>query len=163
MNKYKICEELYALPGNRIIKLRKPVRIPLLLAAAGAVLLIVNATVAGESANVKSALVFAGGVLLVTGLAVCCMRLFGGDGAPYSPAARAFLRYEERYFDRSKLPEVIRLAEAVDVEGLLAMESQTVPVVAVAIFRAPDNSFAACQVYEYVELEYRPLCPLKVA
>lgn len=163
MNKYKICEELYALPGNRIIKLRKPVWKPLSFALLGGALLAVNTAVEGDSANLKSALVIAGGMLLVAGLAICCLRLFGGGGAPYAPAARAYLRYEERYFDRTKLAEVIRRAEAVDVEGLLAMESQTVPVVAVAIFRAPDNSFAACQVYEYVELEYRPLCPLKVA
>lgn len=164
MDKNMICEELYALPGDRVVKLRKPVWKPMLLALAGAALLIFNATLTGgDQTNLKSALVFAGGVSLLTGLVMVCLRFFGGGGVPYVPASKAYVRYEELYFDRSKLREVMSRAEAVDVEGLMKMETQSVPMVAVTIFHTPDNSFAACQVFEYVELEYRPLCGLRIA
>lgn len=164
MDKNKICEELYALPGNRIVKRRKPILIPLLLMLTGAALLLVNALlVDAEAVNLKSALVFLGGATLLTATLMMALRLFGGDGIPFCPACGKYLLYEELYFDRSKLREVMTRSETVDVKGLRQMESQSVPMLAVTIFRTPDDSFAACQVFEYVELEYRPLCGLRVA
>lgn len=164
MDKNKMCEELYALPGDRIIKRRKPILLPLLVTLAGAALLAVNASLEGAAyTNVKSALVFVGGVALLAGLIVTGLRLFGGGGIPYCPAKRTYLLYEELYFDRAKMREVMMRTDAVDVDGLLRMENQTVPVLAVTIFRTPDNSFAACQAFEYTELEYRPLGPLRIA
>ncbi|MEG1622402.1 MAG: hypothetical protein RR330_03405 [Alistipes sp.] len=164
MDKNKICEELYALPEKKVVKRHKKLIMPLIVLAVGAALLVVNYRLDGANyMNIKASLSFIGGVMTIAGLAIVLWRLFSHDGIPYYAPAKAYLRYEELYFERAKLREVMQLTDAVDVESLLKMESQTVPVVAVMIYHTEDNSFAACQAFEYVDLEYRPLCDLRIA
>ena len=50
-----------------------------------------------------------------------------------------------------------------NVERLLAMPHARVPAVSVAMYRTPDNRFAAMQAFEYADLEYKPLTELKIA
>ena len=49
-----------------------------------------------------------------------------------------------------------------NVERLLAMPHARVPAVSVAMYRTPDNRFAAMQAFEYADLEYRPLTRLQI-
>ena len=50
-----------------------------------------------------------------------------------------------------------------NVERLLAMPHARVPAVSVAMYRTPDNRFAAMQAFEYADLEYRPLTRLQIS
>ncbi|WP_368201614.1 hypothetical protein [Alistipes shahii] len=89
MDKIKICEAMYALPGEVVVRRRKSLVLPAALLAAG-------------------------------------------------------------------------VAEG-NVERLLAMPHARVPAVSVAMYRTPDNRFAAMQAFEYADLEYRPLTRLQIS
>ena len=88
--------------------------------------------------------------------------LFSAEGAPYR-AGRSCLRYDELYFERSQSRDVVALVAEGNVERLLAMPHARVPAVSVAMYRTPDNRFAAMQAFEYADLEYRPLTRLQIS
>lgn len=162
MNKNEICEALCALPGGAVVRRRKPFSMPLVMLFAGAALIVANRIWgAGLNNDLRSALVFVGGVLAIVGLMTTLARLFGG-GVPYHTEAEAYLRYEELYFDRKWLREVASYVESGDVKRLRALERSRVPAVAVALYATPDGRFSAMQAFEYADLEYRPLSGLKV-
>ena len=163
MDKNRLCTALYALPGDIVVKHRKPLLVPLLMAAAGAGLLGLNAFLEDAALNnLKSAIALVGGTLLVIGAVWALARLSGSQGTPYHRPSRSFMRFEELYFARSLRGEVTgRIADG-DLEGLLRMPRQSIPAVAVMVCRTRDNALAACQAFEYAELEYKPLCQMKV-
>ena len=85
------------------------------------------------------------------------------EGAPYYRAGRCYLRYDELYFERGLAAEVRECVAQGDAERLFALPHAQVPAVAVAVYRTPDNRFAAMQAFEYADLEYRPLTELRIA
>lgn len=163
MDKHKICEAMYALPGGVVVKRRKSPAFPLLLAVAGAAMIVVNNLYAASlTNNVSSALVFVGGVASVAGLTLLAARIFGSNGVPYHRGGKCFLRYEELYFGHDARGEVVSRVDQGALGQLLAMPHGSVPAVAVALYRTADNRFAAMQAFEYSELEYRPLTELRI-
>ncbi len=162
MNKNEICEAICALPDGVVVRRRKSFLLPVVSLLAGVALIAVNYVWGAEwTNNLRSALVFVGGSLAVAGLMVMLARVFGG-GVPYHREAKAYLRYEELYFDRKWLREVASYVEGGDLKRLKALEHSRVPAVSVALYSTPDGRFAAMQAYEYTDLEYRPLSDLKV-
>lgn len=163
MNKNEICEAMYALPDRVIVKRRKPLLVPVLVLLAGAVLIVVNNVWGAElTNNLRSSLVFVGGALAVSGLLILLARMLGSDGIPYHRREKRFLEYEELYFDRECGRDVVRYVNDGDVRKVLALQRSRVPAVAVALYRTPDNRFAALQAFEYTDLEYRALSELKI-
>lgn len=163
MDKNKICEALYALPGRIVVRRRRIPFVPGLVALAGAAMIVANSFWAADlTDNVRSALVFVGGVLLFIGAGMLCARLFGRSGVPFHPASKRFLRYEEWYFELKDKPEVMRCVEKGDVRGLRALTRSRIPSLAVAVYAVPDGGFAAVQAFEYADLEYRSLSGLKI-
>jgi len=90
-------------------------------------------------------------------------RFFSAEGAPYYRAGRRYLRYDELYFERGLSAEVKECIARGDAGRLFALPHAQVPAVAVAVYRTPDNRFAAMQAFEYTDLEYRPLTELRIA
>lgn len=62
----------------------------------------------------------------------------------------------------TRVVEVEACIASGDVVRLLALPRSEVPALAVALYRTPDNRFAAMQAFEYAELEYRPLTGLRI-
>lgn len=154
---------MYALPGQVVVRRRKPLLLPVALLAAGSAMIVTNNLYAGMlTNNLSSALVFSGGILVLAGLIVAAVRLFGSEGAPFHSGEKRFLRYDEFYFERPSRAEIVRSIDRGDVQQLLAMPRARVPSLAVAIYRTRDNRFAAMQAFEYAELEYKPLTELKI-
>ena len=89
--------------------------------------------------------------------------VFSAEGAPYYRAGRCYLRYDELYFERGLAAEVRECVAQGDADRLFALPHAQVPAVAVAVYRTPDNRFAAMQAFEYADLEYRPLTELRIA
>lgn len=163
MNKTQICKALYALSGGGVIPRRKPLYTAVLLAAAGAAMIVANNVWAEAlTNNLSSAFVFVGGALLLAGMILLLVRLFGSEGDPYHRAQRRFLSYDELSFRHEDGSRVVRCIDEGDLEGLLALPRADVPAVTVALYRTPDNRFAAMQAFAYAELEYRPLTELKI-
>lgn len=158
MDKNKLCEAMYALPGGVVSKRRKPLSIPVAVFFAGAAMIVTNNLYgAALTNNLRSALVFTGAVLALAGLTLVTARLFGSDGQPYHRALRCYLLYDELYFGREMQAEVLDAVAAGDLERLLRLRRADVPALTVSVYRTPDNRFGALQAYEYAELEYRPL------
>lgn len=154
---------MYALPEGTIVKRRKPLLIPVLVLLAGTALIAANNVWGTQlTNNLRSSLVFVGGALAVTGLLIVLTRLLGSDGKPYHSGQKRFLEYEELYFDRGHGEDVVRYVNGGDVRKVLALQRSRVPAIAVALYRTPDNRFAALQAFEYADLEYRPLSALKI-
>ena len=107
MNKTKICEALYALPGEVVVKRRKPLAIPAVVLLAGAAMIVLNNLYgAALSVDLRSALVFTGAVAALAGMVMVAVRLAGGDGAPFHSDGRCYLRCEELRFGRDARRQV---------------------------------------------------------
>lgn len=163
MDKIKICEAMYALPGEVVVRRRKSLLMPAALLVAGVAILVLNHVYGvSMSVNLRSAAVFIGGSLALTGMIILAARYFSAEGVPYYRAGRCYLHYEELYFERGESAAVVECVAGGDVVKLLALPHARVPAVAVAIYRSADNRFAAMQAFEYAELEYRPLTRLRI-
>ncbi len=82
---------------------------------------------------------------------------------PFHKDKHCYLRFEELYFDRGVRADVVQSVENGAVDRLLGLARAKVPALTVALYRTPDNSFAAMQAFEYADLEYRPLTKLSIA
>lgn len=164
MNKNKLAEALYALPGGVVVKGRKPKFVPSLLVLTGIVLLVVNGMLPSTSGHddLKSALVLFGGVIFVSGLSVLLVRIFGDSGIPLYGVERIPLIWSERYFAKSAASVVADCLARHDWAQLRSLKQSDVPSVRLVAYRTPDDSFIATQAFEYVELEERPLTELQV-
>lgn len=164
MDKIKICEAMYALPGEVVVRRRKSLVMPAALFVAGAALLVLN-HVYGPALtnNLRSALVFVGGSLALAGMITLAARFFSAEGTPYYRPGRCYLRYRELYFGRGDAHAVEQSVADGDVQRLLTLPQAQVPAVSVALYHTPDNRFAAMQAFEYADLEYRPLTRLRIA
>ena len=83
MDKNKICEALYALSGNVVVKRRKFQLLPAVLFVAGAALIVVNNMYGADlTNNLRSSIVFIGGIMVVAGMIMAAAQMFGSGGAP---------------------------------------------------------------------------------
>ncbi len=163
MDKMKICEAMYALPGEIVVRRRKPLLVPAGVLVAGAALLVLNGMYgASLSNNFRSALVLVGGALALVGMILLAARCFSAEGAPYYRPEGCYLLYEELYFEPGNAPQVAACVTDGDVRCLLALPRSRIPAVTVAVYRTPDCGFAAMQAFTYADLEYRPLTGLRI-
>ena len=76
MDKNKICEALYALPGNVVVKRRKFQLLPAVLFVAGAAMIVVNNMYGADlTNNLRSSIVFIGGILVVAGMIMAAAQM----------------------------------------------------------------------------------------
>ena len=101
MDKIKICEAMYALPGGVVVKRRKSQLRAAVLFIAGVALVVVNNMYGAElTNNMRSAIVFIGGLLILSGMVMAAIQLFGSGGVPFHKDKHCYLVFEELYFDR---------------------------------------------------------------
>lgn len=101
MDKIKICEAMYALPGEVVVRRRKSLLLPAVLFAAGVAILVLNHVYgASMTNNLRSSAVFIGGSQALAGMITLAARFFSAEGAPYYRAGHSYLRYDELYFER---------------------------------------------------------------
>lgn len=163
MDKNKICEAMYALPGGVVVKRRRSQLLPAVLFLAGVALVVVNNIYGAElTNNVRSSVVFIGGSLIVAGMVMAAIQIFGAGGVPFHKDKHCYLVFEELYFDRGIRADVVQSIEDGTVDRLLGLGRAKVPALTVALYHTPDNRFAAMQAYEYADLEYKPLTKLKI-
>lgn len=81
MDRNKICEAMYALPGGVVVKRRKSQLRAAVLFIAGVALVVVNNMYGAElTNNMRSAIVFIGGLLILSGMVMAAIQLFGSGG-----------------------------------------------------------------------------------
>lgn len=163
MDKVKFCEALYASQGDVVIRRRKGVAVPAMVFVAGVAMLAINAFLPkdAELGDVKSILVLAGGIVTIVGLILLLARIVG-KGEPYYRPAHAYLCGQVLMFDGAQRGKVLEAVQSGDWKGLLALPRRNISAVSVLFYATPDGSFVAMQPFEYAELEYRPLCEMKI-
>lgn len=162
MDKKEMGMALCALSENEIVLRRKPLTAPSLLLAAGIFLLLSALRFANQlPENLAFGLTIAAWTAVIVGAGILLRRCFGGEGVPYSLLTRSYLRYEELYFPKEALHEVVTLCAEGRIEELRKQASQ-VPAVVAALYSSEDGRLYACQPFEYMELEYRPLADLRL-
>lgn len=156
MNKNQMAELLYALPDGVVVKGRKSKVVPLCLTLAGVVLLVVNGLLPATAGyeDLKSALVLFGGVIFATGVLLLLVRLYGENRVP--------LVWSERYYPKSAASAVADCLTRHDWARLRSIAQSQVPAIRLVAYHTPDEGFVACQAFEYVELEERPLTELHI-
>lgn len=112
--------------------------------------------------NMSSSVVFVGGVMVVLAMIMAAAKIFGSGGSPFHKHKRCYLKYEEIYFDRNARSEVMQSVADGALDQLLGLKRAQVPALTVALYRTPDNRFAAMQAFEYADLEYKQLSDLRV-
>ena len=151
MDRNKICEAMYALPGGVVVKRRKSQLRAAVLFIAGVALVVVNNMYGAELTN-----------NMRSGMVMAAIQLFGSGGVPFHKDKHCYLVFEELYFDRGVRADVVQSVEDGAVDRLLGLARANVPALTVALYRTPDNSFAAMQAFEYADLEYKPLTRLNI-
>lgn len=163
MDKVKFCEALYASHADVIVCRRKSAAVPALVLLAGVAMLVANAMLPAEAEwnDVKSILVLSGGIVTIVGAILLAARLLG-KGVPYHRPSHTFLREQTLMFDGAQRARVVEAVQSGDWKGLLALPRRNISAVSVLFYATPDGSFVAMQPFEYAELEYRPLCDMKI-
>lgn len=122
MDRNKICEAMYALPGGVVVKRRKSQLRAAVLFIAGVALVVVNNMYGAElTNNMRSAIVFIGGLLILSGMVMAAIQLFGSGGVPFHKDKHCYLVFEELYFDRGVRADVVQSVEDGAVDRLLGL------------------------------------------
>lgn len=164
MNKTKFCEALYASYGDAVECRRRNFIAPAVILLAGICMLVANSALDGAGDyrdDIKATLVLAGSVAVIVGFVFLMVRIFG-HGEPYHKGLRRFLKSEIVSFDRADANRVLDAVSACDYAALMSIPHRSVSAVTVLVYSTPGREFVAMQPFEYAELEYRPLCDMKV-
>lgn len=155
MNKIKFYEALYTSCSD-IVARRKSIVLPILIIVAGIALPFASLMLLrGEQFdNINSVVILAGIAIAITGGIILLGRL-SGKGEPYHTKSGKFLTTRTLAYDRSRRSEVLKAMGSGDLESLLAIPTCEVSALCLLLTTLDDNSFAAAQLFEYAELEYR--------
>lgn len=159
-----MCKALYALPGSIVQPGRKSLVKPIVTVAAGVAVLLLNGMIPNqiEYANLQSAVVLFGAALLLVGLVVCVVRISGHSSRPWHVQDGCFLRKEELKFVKERSSNVRDLVRRGDFATLRSLPADDVSAVTVVLYASPRSGFCAAQVFEYENLELRPVDDMKV-
>lgn len=164
MNKNRFCEALYASHGDAVACRRRNIIAPAVILVAGICMLVANSAIDGAGdykEDLKAVLVLAGSVAVIAGFVFLMVRIFG-HGEPYHKGVRRFLKSEIVSFDRTDVSRVLEAVSACDYAALMSIPHRSVSAITVLVYSTPGREFVAMQPFEYAELEYRPLCEMKV-
>lgn len=163
MYKHNICEALYALPSGRVVARRRTVIKPVSIVLLGIALLLIDHFAVEQRGEALSlSLILAGITLLIYGIARFFVTLTSKESIPYDSTRSSYLRYRERYYDRSLLAALCQAIDSGDTKALELMPTTNVSAILLAQYRSGDGSIEAYAIYEYVEEEYRAVGEPKI-
>ena len=158
-----LCKVLYALPDGVVEARRRSVVKPLVAAICGIVILAINYFAVEDSAGALSMMLLVSGlVLAVYGVVAVVLRLVGSERVPYDVAAKRYMSYRERFYDRELLPALLRAVEDGDNAAIDAMPTSNISAVTLAEYRTSANGMVAYVVCEYVGFESKPIIEPRV-
>ncbi|MBR4995359.1 MAG: hypothetical protein IKY82_04795 [Alistipes sp.] len=155
---------LCAVSDGAVIMRRKSVVMPIALLIAGIGLFVLNCFIESsvENGNLKSALVLFGAIFAIVGVVIFAIRVSGTSQAPYCLKDGCFLNKRELKFAKEEKNEVVDLVHKGDFTTLRKFRQSDVSTLVVVEYSSPKSALEACQVFEYVELELRPISDLKL-
>ena len=161
-NNKNIYEALYASSDGVVVPRHKSAALPAAMLFIGGIL--VAATFLTElslPSRLLSTIGLVGGELIFAGAISLLVRIYGA-GRPFHTGEGRFLKVEELRFAKDKSAEVARLVREGDFDALRALRHDGVSAVTATLFTSPAGTFRACQAFEFIDLEMRPICDLKI-
>ena len=155
MSNNKLCEALYALPDNIVIKRRKSLFTPVVLSLVGAAMLVANTMLqpSTDLDNLRSALILFGGCFICVGAVILFMRFSDSGYDPYHKADCCFLKHEVLKFQKEQRSTILDLLSKRDFTTLRALPSDGISALTVELYFSPKSDFCVAQAFEYVDLE----------
>lgn len=162
MSKYDMREMIYAQADGAIVPRQKSIVWPVAMTVVGAGLLVLNGMIEAtvQNGNLKSALLLFGAVFAIAGIVIVVVRLSGASKAPYCVKDRCFLVKKELKFTKEQKNIVVDLLRKGDFVTLRSIGQSDVSALVVMEYSSPKSRVVACQAFEYVELELRPISDL---
>lgn len=162
MSKYDMREAIYSQSEGAIVPRSKSIMWPVVLAAVGVGLLVLNGMIEAtvQNGNMKSALLLFGAILAIAGVVMVVIRLSGASNAPYCAKDGCFLDKKELKFAKEQKNVIIDLLRKGDFATLRALKQSDVSALTVVEYSSPKSRVVACQAFEYFELELRPVSDL---
>jgi hypothetical protein len=156
-------EAIYASSNGVIVERRKTIIVPVLVLLVGVAMLIANYFVenGGDANNLKSTLVLAGAGVLLLGIILCGVAIFG-EGRPYHNVDKCYLTLKQYSFDRSQQKEVVKAVNSGEKRALAELEEGEVAGILAICYYSPNGKFVAMQAFAYEEFTYKPITELKI-
>ena len=163
MNITEINEAIYASSNGAIVERRKRIIVPFLVLVAGVALLFVNYFIDNgvDANNLKSTLVLVGGCVLLIGVVMCGVAIFGG-GLPYHNIDRCYLTRKQYSFDHSQQQEVAKAVNGGDRAALDNIEQSEVAGILAVCYYSPKGNYVAMQAFIYENYAYKSITELKI-
>lgn len=162
MSKYDMREAIYSQSEGAIVPRSKSVVWPVVVTMVGVGLLVLNAMIEAtvQNGNLKSALLLFGAVFAIAGVVMVVVRLSGASKAPYCVKDGCFLDKKELKFAKEQKNIVVDLLCKGDFATLRSLKQSDVSALTVVEYSSPKSRVVACQAFEYLELELRPVSDL---
>ena len=163
MNLSEINEAIYASSNGVIVERRKNIIMPILVLLAGAAMLVANCFIenGSDTNNLKSTLMLAGGCVLMLGVILSGIAIFG-EGRPYHTLDKNYLTLKQYSFDRSQQRVVEKAVNSGDRKSLDTIEEGEVAGIIAICYYSPKGKFVAMQAFAYEEFTYKPITELKI-
>lgn len=161
MNTDNICKVLYTLPEGAVTPKRESVTSQIIIALVGVVLLTINFLLGDKLAETLSMLLLTLGVgMVLYGIVVGAVRLNSAREVPYDNEAKRYMKYRERYYDRTFVAPILASLECGDIEAIDIMPTTNIAAVTLVEYRSKHR--VAYGLYEYSDSEYKPIGKPKV-
>ena len=163
MNITDINEAIYASSNGVIVERRKSIIAPILVLIVGVAMLVANYFIenGSDTNNLKSTLMLAGGCVLMLGIILSGVAIFG-EGRPYHNEDKNYLTLKQYSFERSQQREVVKAVNSGDRKILEAVEEGEVTGILAICYYSPKGKFVAMQAFAYEEFMYKPITELKI-
>lgn len=163
MNITEINEAIYASSNGVIVERRKSIIVPVLVLIAGVAMLVANYFIenGSDTNNLKSTLMLAGACVLLLGIVLCGVAIFG-EGRPYHNEDKNYLTLKQYSFERSQQKEVVKAVNSGERKALADLEEGEVAGILAICYYSPKGKFVAMQAFAYEEFTYKPITELKV-
>ena len=163
MNITDINEAIYASSNGAIVERRKSIVVPFLVLIIGVAILIANYFIDNgvDANNLKSTLVLVGGSVLLAGVIMCGVVLFGG-GSPYHNIDKCYLTHKQYSFNRSQQQEVVKAVNSGNRAALSAVEESDVAGIIAVCYYSPKGTYVAMQAFIYEDFDYKSITELKI-
>lgn len=148
-------DEIYSIASGEVVKRRKNIVLPALLAAGGAALICFG-KYSEDNVDLNSVISFCGATLLIVGAIMLSVRLFGGGGVPYWTAGRKVLGRKRYYYDPSLRGALCEALDEGDFAAIAAMPCRETSTIMLVVYGDTSGGAVAAQLLEYVPHNYVP-------
>lgn len=158
MANINIHKDLCSLCGEQITLRRRSVFVPVLMIGLGALLFVIDSFInmTHSTDSIKMSIMLLATVLVVWGLVWGVART-RGDGSYYHVGDGAFLSRMTLKFNKDKKSELLNLVNSKDFATLQALSEDEVSALVLEIYSSPKSGFCAAQLFEYAEMDFRPV------